>query len=152
MKEKSTYELEQLSKELQRQYVERERNIRILKGQIVEARLDSTITAMDYLRLAVATLGGEQHIDFLEVYRHYIKAHTRLPHNASVFPFLNPLDDRNQMFSNTLPRIMLACPYVKGIKIMPSQSRGSYIILETGDTPHVPSADSGRDERQTTDS
>lgn len=142
MEKKSTYEANLEEQAKNSQYQERLNKIKNLQERVKEARLDSVLEAMDYLRLSVATLGGEQNIDFVEVYRTYIKAHTRMPHNVSVFPFLNAGDNRNQNLSYVLTRILLPNPYVKGIRIMPSQSRGSFIILELGDKADVSSSDS----------
>lgn len=142
MNNKSSYETQQEELRLTQEFTRRTNAIVSLKEKLKSAKLDSAINAMDYLRLAVATIGGEKDLEFVEVYRNHIKAHTRLPGNSSVFPFLKATDPRNQIVSYVLPSIMLACPYVKGIKVIPTQGRSSFIILETGDVPHESSSDS----------
>lgn len=83
---------------------------------------------MDILEEVVKTCGGESQLEYLDVGRTFIKVKTRVPMTAGLFPAVGE-NEINPRFHKTVTKILLLIPEVLGVRWIPTEDRGSYIVV-----------------------
>ena len=83
---------------------------------------------MDLVEEIIKTCGGESKPSFLDVSYDFIRVQTRVPMTANLFQYL-PEDDKNPRFHKIVTRLLLQIKKVHGVRWLPSEDRGSYIVI-----------------------
>lgn len=120
----------------QQKYAKEQKDIRDKLLQKIETyvqenqcRFIGIISMMDFLQQLVSACGGEPNIQFLEVYRGYIKFKTRLPITSTIYPFL-PAGEGNLKAQEVFVYYLLRINCIQGVKWIPAQDEGSIILVE----------------------
>lgn len=88
----------------------------------------SVLDIMDLVEEVVSTCGGESKLEFRDVSRDFIRVHTRVPMSANLFQFLGE-SPNNPRFHKVVTKLLLMLKEVSGVRWLPSEERGSYIII-----------------------
>jgi hypothetical protein len=83
---------------------------------------------MDLVEEVIRTCGGEIKLQFLDVTHNTIKACTRVSIDANLFPFMEE-SDKNPRFHNKVTKLFLKMKCVTGVRWIPSEDRGMYLVL-----------------------
>ena len=102
-------------------------NINALKTDLPTREGLSIVELMDLLEKVVKMCGGEAKLEFLDVGLTFIKAHTRVPLSANLFPFLDESED-NPRFHKIITQLLIGMKQTSGVRWVPTEDRGAYII------------------------
>lgn len=98
-----------------------EGGIRNMENKIASMPPDGIdpIDMMDVLEDVIGRCGGERKLAFLDVSHDFVKAASRVPLTALLFPFL-PESDKNPRFHTTVTKILMRAKFVTGVRSLPS--------------------------------
>jgi hypothetical protein len=120
---------------MQQQSLDKQKSDRITGISKLENKLDGTrgmdlyvTDVMDLIEEIIKTCGGESKPSFLDVSYDFIRVQIRVPITANLFQYL-PEEDSNPRFHKVVTKLLLQVKKVHGVRWLPSEDRGSYIVI-----------------------
>jgi hypothetical protein len=111
-----------------RQAQEIVKKISILEKKLLAQSNLTVVNVMDLIEEVVSTCGGESKLTFNDVSYDFIRVHTRVPMSANLFPFMSE-SPNNPRFHKVVTKLLLMIDGVRGVRWLPSEERGSYIVI-----------------------
>jgi len=123
------------NRRMQQQSLDKQKSDRITGIAKLENKLDGTRSmdlyvtdVMDLIEEIIKTCGGESKPSFLDVSYDFIRVQIRVPITANLFQYL-PEEDNNPRFHKVVTKLLLQVKKVHGVRWLPSEDRGSYIVI-----------------------
>lgn len=123
------------NRRMQQQSLDKQKSDMVANIAKLENKLDGTrgmtlyvTDVMDLIEEIIKTCGGESKPSFLDVSYDFIRIQTRVPMTANLFQYL-PEEDNNPRFHKVITKLLLLVNKVHGVRWLPSEDRGSYIVI-----------------------
>lgn len=123
------------NRKLQQESLLKQKDIIISSVAKMEDKMQGTrhmnltvVDMMDLIEEVIRSCGGEPKATFRDVSFDFIRVQTRVPISANLFQFI-PDGEDNPKFHKVITKLLLQCQKVYGVRWIPDEDRGSYIIV-----------------------